>query len=82
MEDMRAIAVDSHSVTILAIEVTTHLTTVVDNLHALTCLNGTPSHHRTEESRADDKVVVRSFILIAQHSLGMKSGGQGAPADA
>lgn len=82
VEDMRTVVMDRHAINILAIEVAANMVSAVDDLDPFTRLNSTPSHHGAEKARADDKVVVRSIIWSAQHSLGMKSGGQGAPTDA
>ena len=81
VEDMRAVVMDCHTVIIGTIEVAADVITAVDDLHPLTRLHGAPSHHRAEEPRANDKVVVISAILPAQHSLGTRSDIQGAPTD-
>lgn len=80
MEDVRTVDMDGHAVTIFAVEVTPDMVATVNDLDTLSCLYGTPSHDGAEEPRTDNKVVVW-LTLVAQHSLGMKSSVQGAPAD-
>ena len=60
---MRAIAMYSHSVYILAIEVATDMVTAVNNLDTIASIEGATSYDRAEKTRANDKVVVWFVIL-------------------